>query len=93
MTREIVQIGRLNGGVLIYSPYGFRPVERLGALSRKGVAAAFTTTVELDTSIGVARNGQQIREFDPFFFDEEAPRDTRRFRNSPHPTYVLTDKD
>ena len=35
------------------------------------MAAAFTTTVELDTSIAVARNGQQIREFDPFFYDEE----------------------
>lgn len=67
----IVQIGRLDGGVVIYSPYGFRPVERLRALSRKGVAATFTTTVELDTSIAVARNGQQTREFDPFFHDEE----------------------
>ena len=67
----IVQIGRLDGGVVIYSRHGFRPVERLHALSRKGVAAAFTTTVELDTSIAVARNGQQIREFDPFFYDEE----------------------
>ena len=68
-TPPIVQIGELDGGVIIFSPSGFRPVERLGALSSKSVAAAFSTTVELDTSIEVARKGRLIREFDPFSYD------------------------
>lgn len=65
----VVQIDELGDGLMIYSPYGFRPFARIVALSPRGVAAAFTTTVELDTSIRVAKNGKLIRDFDPFFYD------------------------
>lgn len=65
----VVQIDELGDGLMIYSPYGFRPFARIVALSPRGVAAAFTTTVELDTSIRAAKNGKLIRDFDPFFYD------------------------
>lgn len=66
---SVVWIDELGGGLVIYSPYGFRPFDRVVALSGNGLAATFTTTVELDTMIRVARNGKLVREFDPFFYD------------------------
>ena len=53
--------------VFVYSPYDFRPFDRIRKLSSKGVAADFTTTVELDTYVTVARRGKQIRQFESGF--------------------------
>lgn len=70
----IVQVDDLAGGVLVYAPYGFRPFERLKEMSVRGVAAAFTTTVELDTTVQVARRGRVVRQFDPMFYDAQERR-------------------
>ena len=63
----MVQVHKLGPAVFVYSPYDFRPFDRIRRLSTKGIAADFTTTVELDTYVTVARRGKQIRQFDSGF--------------------------
>ena len=63
----VVQVDELQGGVVVYAPYAVEVSGRVAALSRGGSAAAFVTTVELDTSVRVARDGKVVREFDPLF--------------------------
>lgn len=59
-------VDRRGPAVVVYLPYWFAgdAVERL---SRHGTAAGFTTTVELDTYVTVAKRGRVVREFDAGF--------------------------
>ena len=67
----VVQVARRGQAVWLYLPYSFLPDDLLARLSRRGVAAGFSTTVELDTYVTVARDKRVIRHFDAGF---EPPR-------------------
>jgi hypothetical protein len=64
---RLVQVERRGHAVVIYAPLGFLRDRALARLSRRGVAAEFTTTVELDTFVTVAKHGKIRRSFDAGF--------------------------
>lgn len=63
----VVQVQRLGRAVVVYLPYNFLTEQHVRRLSRRGVAVDFSTTVELDTYLTVARRGRVIRTFDAGF--------------------------
>lgn len=63
----VIQVHRRGRAVMLYLPYNFVWDKTLAALSRRGVAASFSTTVELDTYITVAKRGKVVRTFDAMF--------------------------
>lgn len=99
----VVQAEALGTGVVVHSPYGFRPIDRVAALSRTGVAAAFSTTAELDLRVRVARDGVLVRDL--IVASDQPGHVSRSWRlmaettglrvdrgwllDSAHPTYVL----
>ena len=64
---RVAQVARRGHAVWIYLPYDFLPDDLLARLSRRGVAAGFSTTVELDTYVTVAKDGRVVRHFDAGF--------------------------
>ncbi len=64
---RIVQVQRRGHAVVIYAPLGILSDRALARLSRRGVAAEFITTVELDTYVTVAKHGKIRRSFDAGF--------------------------
>ena len=71
---RVAQVQRRGHAVMVYLPYGFLDDELLAGLSRRGVATAFFTDVELDTYVTVARDGTVVRQFDAGF---QPPREGR----------------
>lgn len=63
----VVQVHRLGHAVVIYLPYAFLPSRAVARLSRRGVTAEFSTTVEYDTYVTVAKRGRIVRSFDAGF--------------------------
>lgn len=63
----VVQAQRLGRAVVVYLPYNFLTERHLRRLSRRGVVVDFSTTIELDTYVTVARRGRVIRQFDAGF--------------------------
>ena len=52
---------------MVYVPYNFVTSRQVARLSRHGTVASFSTTVEYDTYVEVARRGHVIRRFDAGF--------------------------
>ncbi|MEI5673737.1 MULTISPECIES: DUF6461 domain-containing protein [unclassified Nocardioides] len=63
----VVQVERHGKATVVYLPYNFVPDRLLARLSRRGVVTAFSTTVEQDTYLTVAKKGRIIRRFDAGF--------------------------
>jgi len=63
----VVQVQRRGRAVVVHLPYNFLAEQQLRRLSRRGVAVDFSTTVELDTYLTVARRGRVVRSFDAGF--------------------------
>jgi hypothetical protein len=64
---RVVQVQRRGPAMVVYVPYGFVTEKALARLSRHRVAASFSTTVELDTYVTVAKRGRVVRQFDAGF--------------------------
>lgn len=64
---HVALVHRRGPAVFVYVPYWILPTETIARLSRKGRVAHFTTTVELDTYVTVARRGKVVRSFDAGF--------------------------
>lgn len=59
-----VVIDELDGGVVLFTHW-FVSDDHLRRLSRGGLAASYSISINADTHIFVARNGRVIRSFDP----------------------------
>lgn len=59
-----VVIDELDGGVVLFT-YWFVPDNYIRGLSRGGVAASYSISVNADTHVLVARDGKVVRSFDP----------------------------
>ena len=59
----VVQVQQLGHSVVLYEPFGLRPVFRLAKLSANGIAAAFWTARRGPKEAKVARQGRIIRSF------------------------------
>lgn len=64
---RLAQVQRRGRAVVIYMTYGFLLPQALARLSGRGVATEFTTTIELDTFVTVAKHGKIRRQFDAGF--------------------------
>ena len=62
----VFHVERLGHAVVVYDPSGYRASQRIERLSRRGIVAEFSTTVEMDTIATVAKDGTQVRWVDPF---------------------------
>lgn len=67
----LAQVTRRGPAVVAYLPYWIQSRRTVARLSRGGVAAHFTTTIELDTYVTIAEDGRVVRSFDAGF---EPPR-------------------
>ncbi len=65
-----VQAAEVGDWVVLVEPNGFQTSlpGTLAALSRGGVAVAVFWNVNMDMSVGVARDGAVVRSFDPLLF-------------------------
>ncbi|XBB65255.1 DUF6461 domain-containing protein [Nocardioides sp. WV_118_6] len=63
---SVVVVAERDGGVVVLSRYGWFGARQLRALSRGGVAASYSNTVNGDDHVFVARAGRIVRSFDPF---------------------------
>jgi hypothetical protein len=63
----VAQVFRRGPAVVVYIPYWVQSQSTIKRLSRGGLAVHFTTTVELDTYLTVARDGEIVRWFDAGF--------------------------
>ncbi|GAA1794821.1 hypothetical protein GCM10009795_045450 [Nocardioides hankookensis] len=63
----VAQVARRGPAVIVYVPYWGQSDKTIKKLSRGGLAVHFTTTVELDTYLTVARRGTIVRWFDAGF--------------------------
>lgn len=59
-----VIVDELDGGVVLLT-YWFIPDNYLRSLSRGGIAASYSISINADTHILVVRNGKVVRSFDP----------------------------
>jgi hypothetical protein len=66
-TPPIVVVDRRGLAVWVYLPAWFLGEDEIAALSRKGLAAHFTTTIELDTYVTIAKRGEVVRDFNAYF--------------------------
>jgi hypothetical protein len=67
-TPRIVQVQRRGHAIVVYAPYGIlRDNAALAKMSQRGLATEFTTDVEYDTYVTVAKHGRVIRFFDAGF--------------------------
>ena len=64
---HVVQVHGHGPGVVVFDISGFPSDRTLARLSRRGTVSSFSTTVELDTYVTVARRGRVIRRFDTGF--------------------------
>jgi hypothetical protein len=72
----VVTIAERDGGVVVLSNLTLRAVDRVRALSRRGVAANYISSDTVDETIVVARRGRVVRNFDPlidFTYDDSSP--------------------
>ena len=67
----IALVDKRGPAVVVYLPYWIQENRTIARLSRKGLAAHFTTTIELDTYVTIAKDGRVVRQFDAGF---EPPR-------------------
>lgn len=63
---SVVVVAERDGGVVVVSRYGWFGARQMRALSRGGVAASYSNTVNGDDHVFVARAGRIERSFDPF---------------------------
>lgn len=59
-----VVVDALDGGVVLFT-YWFVPDTYVRRLSRGGIAASYSISINADTHVLVARNGKVVRSFDP----------------------------
>ncbi|MCY4725365.1 DUF6461 domain-containing protein [Nocardioides sp. STR2] len=64
---HVVQVAEHGPGVVVIDVSGFPTDRELARLGRHGTASSFSTTVELDTYVTVARHGRVVRQFDTGF--------------------------
>lgn len=61
----VVQVSRLGSAVVVYEPLGARAFFHPKRMTPHALMASFTTDVDLDTYLRVARDGRIIRSIDP----------------------------
>jgi Family of unknown function (DUF6461) len=66
-TPTVVQVSRLGHSVVVYEPVSDRGFFHSHKLTRHASLASFITDVDLDTYVKVARDGSNVRRFDPSF--------------------------
>ncbi|MFJ9316659.1 DUF6461 domain-containing protein [Pimelobacter simplex] len=94
----VVSLAERDGGVVVFSNYGFFTKARLRALSRHGVAASYSNTINGDDLVLVARRGKVVRQSEDLIgssawvlLDRLTSISVSEawLSDQPHPTYVL----
>lgn len=67
---EAVIVAEHSDGVVLFTLFGYLPQEQVQVLSRGGLAASYSNTVEGDDHILVARDGKVVRSFNPFLGED-----------------------